>query len=126
MRISDWSSDVCSSDLLSVVTALGGVFFGSVAVVGYLTRPLGAAARWLFALAGLGLLVPVDMLPGAALLNIVAAGLAGLLLLREIRAGRQAADRKSVVAGKSVSVRVALGCRRYIKKKKTSKIITRS
>src|SRR3546814_12750625 len=30
-------------------------------------------------------------------------------------------DRKSVVEGKSVAVRVALGCRRIIKKKKTKK-----
>lgn len=76
--------------VLSVVTALGGVFFGSVAVVGYLTRPLSALARWLFALAGLGLLVPVDMMPGAVAINLAAATLAALLLLREIRAGRQA------------------------------------
>src|SRR3546814_11328019 len=36
---------------------------------------------------------------------------------RDIEAARQAPDRKSVVSGKSVSVRVDLGGRRVIKKK---------
>ena len=71
---------------LSVLTALGGVFFGSVAVVGFLWRPMTAMGRLLFAAAGIGLLVPVDMLPGAGLLNIAAAVLAFGLCLREYRA----------------------------------------
>src|SRR3546814_11961836 len=40
--------------------------------------------------------------------------------LRLIAAGLAAEDRKSVVSGKSVSVRVALGGRRTIKNKKTN------
>src|SRR3546814_11968988 len=70
MRISDWSSDVCSSDLL------------------------GRPARY-----------PPRRGGGAS-------GLQGLL-----RSRRTAEDRKSVVYGKSVSVRVDLGGRRVIKKK---------
>src|SRR3546814_10937129 len=76
MRISDWSSDVCSSDL-------------------------GRAAR--------------PTAPGRA---------RGRPGRRARRAGRRRpracrADRKSVVKGKSVSVRVDLGGRRIIKKKNT-------
>src|SRR3546814_17761053 len=86
MRISDWSSDVCSSDLGAGVPAAAAV---------------GGGLRH------------VDR---ARLLDVAA------------RAGRTGAggrpvpgvggDRKSVVLGKSVSVRVDLGCRRIIKKKK--------
>src|SRR3546814_13983756 len=79
MRISDWSSDVCSSDLCGVVLGLG------------LMR--------LFAYG-------VDSSGGIGdLRHLIAYGLA-------------AGDRKSVVEGKSVSVRVDLGGRRIIKKKK--------
>src|SRR3546814_7734485 len=79
MRISDWSSDVCSSDLLDprdfIADQLGDRF-DELAVVG------GRQGE------------------GAAL----ATGAAG--------------DRKSVVTGKSVPVRVDLGGCRIIKKKK--------
>src|SRR3546814_13651324 len=96
MRISDWSSDVCSSDLPVpelpaidnpygiLVTGIGGT---GVVTIGSL---LGMAAH----LENKGVTV-LDM-----------AGLA------------QKGDRKSVVKGKSVSVRVDLGGRRIIKKKK--------
>src|SRR3546814_4637594 len=30
MRISDWSSDVCSSDLLALLVALGGALYGAL------------------------------------------------------------------------------------------------
>src|SRR3546814_7697520 len=75
MRISDWSSDVCSSDLSTLSD-----------VVKQLERRLGVR-----------------------------------LLQRTTRVVRPTldgeADRKSVVEGKSVSVRVDLGGRRIIKKK---------
>src|SRR3546814_15771116 len=98
MRISDWSSDVCSSDLLAVelgvaeeagtgavLTVLRGF---ALAVEVLVTHPAGAAGD-----------VEGDHDP-------VADGDLGDL------------DRKSVVEGKSVSVRVDLGGRRIIKKKK--------
>src|SRR3546814_2362689 len=84
MRISDWSSDVCSSDLGA----------------GREPRP-GAAAACALALGGRA----VDDRACRA------RGLA------------HASDRKSVVEGKSVSVRVDLGGRRIIKKKKEQTII---
>src|SRR3546814_12141060 len=71
MRISDWSSDVCSSDLSSSA-AEGG--------------------RAVSVIADLGVEQPVERVD------------------HEV-------DRKSVVWGKSVSVRVDLGGRRIIKKK---------
>src|SRR3546814_17383890 len=71
MRISDWSSDVCSSDLIA-------------------SR---AAARCRDAAGG----------------NAAGRGWCSTI---------QGIDRKSVVKGKSVSVRVDLGGRRIIKKKK--------
>src|SRR3546814_20269056 len=83
MRISDWSSDVCSSDLRKI----GRHRVERGALVGNVIRALGQ--------------------PGE-------------------RAGRDRErrpadiDRKSVVSGKSVSVRVDLGGRRIIQKKKTS------
>src|SRR3546814_3895777 len=83
MRISDWSSDVCSSDLPDARTGEGAG---------------GTAA---------GVAAPAQRPPGAG----------------ADRPGRAGADRrqerKSVVKGKSVSVRVDLGGRRIIKKKTT-------
>src|SRR3546814_14496285 len=73
MRISDWSSDVCSSDLQSKGLAL---------------RPQVTTA------------------------SVIACCCAGSFAATKPR------DRKSVVEGQSVSVRVDLGGRRIIKKKK--------
>src|SRR3546814_15833821 len=77
MRISDWSSDVCSSDLACL------------------------------------LLIPPSTSTSMPLI-CPAAGLARKRIAR-------ATDRKSVVSGKSVSVRVELGGRRIIKKKNKQK-----
>src|SRR3546814_4506813 len=85
-RISDWSSDVCSSDL----PFLAGGVFGFFAVW---------LRRWLSE-------TPVFEAMHAR------KELADGLPLR--------LDRKSVVSGKSVSVRVDLGGRRIIKKKKNT------
>src|SRR3546814_14145009 len=110
MRISDWSSDVCSSDLV----ASGASF------------TVGAARQ--ACRAG----VPRGR-QGAA----VDARQGGHVRLSHRRTRRreddryrvhlpvghqiQPGDRKSVVSGKSVSVRVDLGGRRIIKKKKKTK-----
>src|SRR3546814_20057623 len=77
MRISDWSSDVCSSDLHLLARRDDDVIFGGV-----VARIRLAAETH----------EPVGL------------------------------DRKSVVSGKSVSVRVDLGGRRIIKTKKQNKI----
>src|SRR3546814_3246146 len=89
MRISDWSSDVCSSDL-STLTALRSRLDSSraSASVSSLALPSPISCRF----------------PSRC-------------KRRNQEAPPRDRDRKSVVEGKSVSVRVDLGGRRIIKKK---------
>src|SRR3546814_18551586 len=110
MRISDWSSDVCSSDLrLGDVGAAEQVDLHHQVEI--LHRHLGKA----FVAQDTGVVdQDVDAAPfrlrlGDHLDHLVIFGDAA------------AVDRKSVVKGKSVSVRVDIGGRR-INKKKTKKI----
>src|SRR3546814_14890726 len=112
MRISDWSSDVCSSDLAQrhhvvgcehrVRPRRGGLQLAASAVAGGLVevalqdpRPCVGQAR-------------------GQLVAVAAQALGGV----EVVAG--AGDRKSGVEGKSVSVRVDLGGRRIINKKRNT------
>src|SRR3546814_13571050 len=88
MRIRDWSSDVCSSDLL--------IEFEGDHILGTLGVALGNNASLMY--------------------HEDAAGAVPCRIVSAVSAWR--IDRKSVVEGKSVSVRVALGGRRIIKKKK--------
>src|SRR3546814_18604468 len=111
MRISDWSSDVCSSDLVAVekldIEIAAGLFLGDL---GLQFEPFGEGTA----------LAPERGLQG---------DLRSLDLLRRRCRRRGGPDdsergqraRKSVVEGKRVSVRVALGGRRSIKKKKNNK-----
>src|SRR3546814_19993835 len=110
MRISDWSSDVCSSDLdtLGPDSAYGRRLRHVPAGRGQ----SGRAARrrvWCFPLLP-SFLRQFDPNPGRRF-SAFEAGLrkAGLII--------DYSDRKSVVKGKSVSVRVDLGGRRIIKTK---------
>src|SRR3546814_15538592 len=91
MRISDWSSDVCSSDLR------GDNAFRAQCPAGKVVGET-RAEQWQRVAEG-----------GAAVIFV------GLARHPEVGV---IADRKSVVEGKSVSVRVDLGGRRIIKKKK--------
>src|SRR3546814_19218783 len=95
MRISDWSSDVCSSDLMKNTCALPS----SVARPGPTSRMLRCHSHRSAANGH----DPVTI-----------SGDAAATVFRQV-------DRKSVVEGKSVSVRVDLGGRRIIKKKKIKK-----
>src|SRR3546814_11966849 len=105
MRISDWSSDVCSSDLL-------GIGQQALAVEGHLVRRPQEAQ--LLRLEGrLRHLGQADGLEGRRHRWHRPLGTARIARI----AAQQ--DRKSVVSGKSVSVRVDLGGRRIIKKKTT-------
>src|SRR3546814_20794547 len=110
MRISDWSSDVCSSDLFnSTHGARKGLADTALKTAnsGYLTRRLVDVAQ-------------------DCIITEVDCGTERGLTVREVvegaeviaTLGERILDRKSVVSGKSVSVRVDLGGRRLIKKKK--------
>src|SRR3546814_19742794 len=101
MRISDWSSDVCSSDLAGND---GDRHFRQSAA----RRRHGHGARDRRRLPGRLRLQP-------RIRARVPQGADGA-------GGRGAEVRKSVVEGKSVSVSVDLGCRRIIKKKKKNSI----
>src|SRR3546814_17483318 len=96
MRISDWSSDVCSSDL---------------------THREVSTLFWINA--GLGMVAALLMVPLAPLLAWFYGEpeLSSITLVLGIGFALRGLDRKSVVEGKSVSVRVDLGGRRIIKKK---------
>src|SRR3546814_15552778 len=99
MRISDWSSDVCSSDL---EPHHQGRQLQPPALPAASGRP--GAQQYRRSAAGADQDRAADRCAGR---------------LQEIRPARRwLEDRKSVVEGKSVSVRVALGGRRIIKKKK--------
>src|SRR3546814_19455749 len=108
MRISDWSSDVCSSDLSTRTSDRSG--YG---------RPL---ARLIWH----GLLPspqrPQSVAPSHPRQEGRPVQMLGRLQpgSRMVRA-QQPQDRKSVVKGKSVQVRVELGGGRIIKKKKKNK-----
>src|SRR3546814_11939347 len=109
MRISDWSSDVCSSDLdrralgqrieIEVAKAFAARRLGAGAVAGRRRRRRG----------------PITASVGRPLL---------LLHLTGDEQGIGILDRKSVVKGQSVSVRVALGGRLIITKEIENKQIT--
>src|SRR3546814_17561562 len=101
MRISDWSSDVCSSDLPVGAERLGGGANRADLGVrgGVVERPRGVGG---------------DREDDTVTHHCRADG--DFVRARGIR-GR---DRKSVVSGKRVSVRVDIGGRRSIKKKKNN------
>src|SRR3546814_20852167 len=96
MRISDWSSDVCSSDLRA--GAVRGRLLGRL----YLARQARGGAAW--ARCGGGRHDRRGHRRGADRRHPC----------------RRRLDRKSVVEGKSVSVSVDLGGRRIIKKTKNT------
>src|SRR3546814_12355518 len=111
MRISDWSSDVCSSDLESVrdafaLSRLGGV----VTLTSYVTRATTVEFP-LFDLALRGRDVRSSQSGRLDMTRDMAPFLPWM-------ADGRVEDRKSVVLGKSVSVRVDHGGRRIIKKTK--------
>src|SRR3546814_14217958 len=118
MRISDWSSDVCSSDLQAIFENLTIGAFAKAAGVnvetirfyqrkGLLTepgRPYGSIRRY-----GAVDVTRVRFVKSAQRLGFSLAEIAELLSLE---------DRKSGVSGTSVSVRVDIGGRRTFNTKK--------
>src|SRR3546814_15018320 len=107
MRMSDWSSDVCSSDLTSSKIVLETT--SDARVKSFATMMIGDHGK------------STAMLKSAAAASDVKAPPPGLTPDQQatVAALQQArgVDRTSVVSGKSVSGRVALGGRRIIKKK---------
>src|SRR3546814_20762240 len=109
MRISDWSSDVCSSDLVFEVHYLGKVVDDlqyDMIYHEHLYYYSVLSAMKHFERYGMTIfdIKPIPIHAGSIRCYVCKNG------------SRQ--DRKSVVSGKSVSVRVDLGGRRIIKKKK--------
>src|SRR3546814_20356738 len=107
MRISDWSSDVCSSDLAAGTVPFYRQRFAEAGV------DPAAAVTW-GSIARLPILKRSDLQGAGEAIKTTA--------LPKSHGRRHdietSGDRKSVVEGKSVSVRVDLGGRRIIKKKK--------
>src|SRR3546814_12726802 len=103
MRISDWSSDVCSSDLRPANQSVKPTFTP--------LRYVHAAYLQCYAASGL--------LTWCQLPRLLSACRHAGRSMRAPRHARHSAgvDRKSVVRGRSVSVRVDLGGRRIITKK---------
>src|SRR3546814_13137301 len=122
MRISYWSSDVFSSDLIGfagraqadIVGEEGGADDVVVAVDGVRAPDDRDFRAFVRARHG-GVIIFVGQLEpfgGGGIFVAIGAAIAAV----QDRADR--GDRKSVVEGKSVSVRVDLGGRRFMKKKK--------
>src|SRR3546814_16821835 len=107
MRISDWSSDVCSSDLLKPSSRiLRRPRCTKRTMLSMVSGRMLATAleTWRFTVMSVGVIVtPLDV---------------GRQMPPLVRMNMSSADRKSVVSGKRVSVRVDLGGRRIIKKNK--------
>ena len=74
--------------MLAFASCAAGVWFGTIAFMGYFTRPMGAVVRIAFLLAATALLIPANAFPGAGWLEFAGAILAALLAAIEIRASR--------------------------------------
>src|SRR3546814_18219935 len=105
MRISDWSSDVCSSDLGDHRTGTLGRLLAGLEYHQHRATP-GIERRRQHLRGG--------NQPGH--MEVVAAAVRHRYLAA-VGVARGGGDRKSVGSGKSVSVRVDLGGRRILKKK---------
>src|SRR3546814_11134884 len=133
MRISDWSSDVCSSDLRRHSAGLATIGERLTGITSQLTEidDVGAERRLLDELMTLS--SEIEDVAAATTYRFSAARAYYALVLRRVEELREQRveglqtlsefvdrrlDRKSVVSGKSVSVRLDLGGRRVIKKKK--------
>src|SRR3546814_16310361 len=116
MRISDWSSDVCSSDLPNLYNC---TFAGACGVV-----VPAAGNHFIYAAQPTATITIGDALRAYGLDTPAFTFIVGGMILGDIAGtaitGEPGIDRKSVVQGKSVSVLVDLGGRRNFKKKKTN------
>jgi len=88
---------------LAAATATLGVWLVSVGIVGFMVRPLGAAARIAFIVSGIALVIPADAFPGALATDIAGFLLGVALAARELWVRRRAGAPAGRVAGKSVA-----------------------
>src|SRR3546814_13389406 len=120
MRINDWSSDVCSSDLFDEAAAKAGAAMTDLAE--YVGSQPGTADGYVLGAETFAKMILTNEGVDTPLAELERIGRADLKrnqdALKAACATYAAGDRKSVVEGKSVSVRVDLGGRRHIKKKK--------
>ena len=66
--------------ILAVASAGAGVWVGTIALMGYFSRPMGVLARLAFLLAAVAMLIPANAFPGAGWVEIAGAILAALLM----------------------------------------------
>src|SRR3546814_13693511 len=111
LRISDWSSDVFSSDLPRFANNAARLANRAELI------PLLAAKIAAWDAQPLSLALEAEGVPAGPINDLAQVFADPQVLARGMRF-RPEGDRKSVVSGKSVSVRVDLGGRRIIKKKK--------
>src|SRR3546814_15320388 len=119
--MSDWSSDVCSSDLDQLSSDLRDQILAAAQELGYVGPDPAARALARGTAGAVGVLLTDSL--RYAFTDEVATGFLGAIV--DELAPRGVAlplltDRKSVVEGKRVSVRVNLRGRRILKKKKTT------
>ena len=69
--------------VIDFVTALAGIWLISAGFVGYALRPIAAAERLAFAVAGTFLLVPIALFPQAIYFNVAGVLIGALLMWRE-------------------------------------------
>jgi TRAP transporter 4TM/12TM fusion protein len=74
---------------LAVVTSIMGVYLVSVAVAGYMTRPLGPVLRVAFAASGLAMMVPANAFPGALWTDIAGFVVGAGLIVSEFGLARR-------------------------------------
>src|SRR3546814_17138767 len=112
MRISDWSSDVCSSDLQQKFDQAEQRFREAEEIASGRKKPTPGTAE-----------APAEGEGEGKPAASPKPGIDVKAMVRAIQFGdEREADRKSVVEGRRVSVRVNLGGRRIIKNKKKQKV----
>jgi TRAP-type uncharacterized transport system fused permease subunit len=75
---------------LAVATAVMGVYLCSVAVAGFMTRPVGLPLRVAFATSGIAMMIPANAFPGALWTDIGGFVAGTVLILWEVGAMRRA------------------------------------
>jgi TRAP-type uncharacterized transport system fused permease subunit len=72
----------------AVASAAIGIWLGTIGVVGFFYRTVGPWARAGFIVAGVLVLIPADMFPGAIVTDIAGLALGGALIARELLQAR--------------------------------------